>query len=599
MTTISLSSCNESEQRAVRGQLDRILKSGPFHQSRHRQRFLEYIVNEALAGRGERLKGYSIALAVFDRPETFDPAADPIVRIEATRLRAKLREYYEGEGQSDTVRIDLPKGGYAPHIEFKEGLESDGLQSDDADSTTASEPTVREMPSRPLAAAIIALLLVIVAGLGVWMRWGPSTPSSGKASIAVLPFVNIGNDPKWERFTGGITEDIVTDLSHSKDLFVIAHNSTEVYRRKPADVRTVGRDLGVRYVLEGGIQPSGDKILVTARLIDAKTGGNVWSNNYDRPATDLFQVQSDIAEKIVATLTGYQGAIASAERLVAHRKPPRSLTAYELYLLGIEAQHGATKEGIAEGERLFRKALEIDPQLARAYVGLAYTYEYHLELGLGVPAESRAKFMDAARNAVRLDPTDSETRLALGGAFAYQGMADQALEQFAKVELLAPGNADSLITIAWYLLQVGQIDRAVGLVEKALLLNPNYPPWYNQIMRSVYFFDHKFDKAVKHGKLVTDPFAVDFAFLAAASARSGDMKGARAAAAEVIRLDPHWTVEEYSSDRWHFPEDAAKLLVEAAREAGVPACVSADRLSFLPKLIHMKMCDEMRTQVDG
>ena len=325
MTAISLSCWTESDQKAIREQLVRILNSGPFHQSQRRQRFLEYLVNETLAGRGERLKGYNVALEVFDRPETFDPTVDPLVRIEAARLREKLREYYGTDGQGDPIHIDLPKGTYTPQIEFRQ----------------AASPN----------------------------PWPAFTPLSEKASIAVLPFESIGNDPRWDRFADGITEDIVTDLAHSKDLFVVARNSTKVYRGKPADVRNVGRDLGVRYVLEGSIQPLGDQIRVTAQLIDTRTGGHVWSDRYDRPATDLFKVQSDVTEKIAATLTGYEGAVAEAERSLIRRKPPSDLTAYDTYLLGMEAKHKVTKEGLDEGERLFRKALEIDPQLARAYVG--------------------------------------------------------------------------------------------------------------------------------------------------------------------------------------------------------------------------------------
>ena len=249
---------------------------------------------------------------------------------------------------------------------------------------------------------------------------------------------------------------------------------------------------------------------MTAQLIDAGTGGHVWSNRYDRPATDLFKVQSDVTEKIAATLTGYEGAVASAERSLIRRKPPSDLTAYEIYLLGMAAKHGGssggvTKEGLEEAERLFRSALEIDPQLARAYVGLAYVYEYRLDFGIGTPADNQAKLIEVARNAVRLDPSDGETQLILGHAFAYQGMADSSLEQFAKAEALAPNNADLLILIAWYLPQLGQSDRAVALVEKALQLNPNYPNWYNQGLRYVYFFGRQFDKSLKYSKLVTDP----------------------------------------------------------------------------------------------
>jgi tetratricopeptide (TPR) repeat protein len=299
-------------------------------------------------------------------------------------------------------------------------------------------------------------------------------------------------------------------------------------------------------------------------------------------------------KKIAATLTGYEGAVAEAERSLVRRKPPRDLTACELYLLGMEAKHKVTKEGLDEGERLLRKALEIDPQLARAYVGLAYVYEYRLDFGLGTPPDNLAKLIEAARNAVRLDPSDGETQLVLGHAFAYQGMADQALEQFAKAETLAPNNADLLVLIAWFVPQLGQPDRAVALAEKALQLNPNYPYWYNQGLRYAYFFGRQFDKSVKYAKLVTDPFATDYAYLAAASAMMGDMAGAKVAAADVVRLDPNWSAEKYMSDGGGYPDVPAMLFVEAARKAGVTACVPADKLSSMPNLVHIKTCDEER-----
>ena len=598
MTAIQLECRSESDQKAIREQLDRILHGGPFLHSRRRQRFLQYIVNETLAGRGELLKGYNIGVEVFERPESFDPAIDPLVRIEAARLRDKLREYYEGEGQNDPIRIDLPKGAYAPHIEIRHpgANEADALVQDGRTATRPTRSGLLKTPFGSLVASIIAVVLLLLASFGTWRWWNSFAPLPEKASIAVLPFANIGNDPKWDRFADGITEDIVIDLSHSKDLFVVARNSTEAYGGKPADVRDVGRDLGVRYVLEGSIQPSGDQIRVTALLIDTRTGGNVWSDRYDRPATDLFKVQSDVTEKIAATLTGYEGAVAEAERSIIRRKPPSDLTAYDTYLLGMEAKHKVTKEGLDEGERLFRKALEIDPQLARAYVGLAYIYDYRIDLGLGTSvADNLTKLMEAAQNAVRLDPNDGETQLVLGHAFAYQGMADQALEQFAKAEALAPNNADLLINIAWFLPQFGQPDRAVELTEKALKLNPNYPYWYNQELRLAYFFGRQFDKSVKYAKQVTTPFPTDYAYLAAASAMTGDMAGAKVAAAQVVRLDPNWSVEKYLSDGGGYPDDAAMLFIEGARKAGVAACVPADELSSMPNLIHIKACDEERT----
>ena len=581
----------KSDQQAVREQLERILKSGPFLHAPRRQRFLVYIVNETLAGRGDRLKGYTIAREVFDRPEDFDPAIDPVVRIEAGRLREKLREYYDTEGKDDPIRVDLPKGSYAPQIAY---------QAKPAPDAAAPRPVALAAPSRAAAAGLISMLILALAGYGAWQWWAPPTPTD-KASIAVLPFETIGNDPTWERFADGVTEDIVIDLSHSKDLFVVARNSTEVYKDKPTDVRTIGRDLGVHYVLEGSVQPSGRQIRVTAQLVDARTGGHVWSHRYIRPAADLFDVQSDVTEKIAATLTGYQGAVAAAERSLIRRKPPNDMTAYEFYLLGMEAKHGGagggvTAEGLDKAEQLFLKAIELDPQLARAHVGLAYVYEYRLEFGIGDPADNIAKQMEAARGAVRLDPSDGETQLVLGHAYVYHGMMEQALEQFAKAEALAPSNADLLILIAWYLPALGQPERAMELAEKALRLNPNYPYWYNQGLRYVYYFARQFNKSLHYARLVTDPFAADHAYLAAAGAMAGDMATAKAAAADVARVDPEWTVERYLSDAGGYPDDAASLFVEGARKAGVGACVPAGKLAATPNLIRIKACDEARAQ---
>lgn len=596
MTALSAGAWSETDQEAIREQLSRILRSKPFAQSQRRQRFLEYLIAETLAGRAERLKGYSLGVEIFGRPDSFDPALDPVVRVEAGRLREKLHEYYGTEGLSDPIRIDLPKGTYAPQIAFRREV----IEKPPA----SRHATLREKRAevvKPLAGALILIALLVSFTVWGWLK--PASHMPEKASIAVLPFTNIGSDPKWDRFADGVTEDIVTDLSHSKDLFVVARNSTAVYKGKPVDVRAVGRNLGVRYVLEGSIQPSGNQIRVTTQLIDARTGGHVWSNRYIRPARDLFEVQSDVTGKIAATLTGYEGAVAEAERSLIRRKPPSDLNAYQSYLLGMEAKHGGpagsvTEKGLAEAEQLFKKAIDIDPQLARAYVGLAYIYEYRLEFGIGSAAENLARQIETARNAVRLDPGDGETQLVLGHALAYQ-LADQALEQFAKAEALAPNNADVLILIAWYLPQLNQPERAVALVERALQLNPNYPSWYNQGLRYVYFFGGQYEKSRKYSELVTEPFAADLAYLAAAAAMTGDIESAKASADDVERLDADWSVEQYLSDAGGFPEELAALFVAGARKAGVRACVPFDKVTTMPTLVQLETCKQERAHAPG
>ena len=452
-----------------------------------------------------------------------------------------------------------------------------------------------------IAVPAVALILLLLGAAGAWRWSSPSvSPASQQASIAVLPFENIGGDSKWDRLADGITEDIITDLSQSKDLFVVARNSTETYKGKPADVRNIGRDLGVNYVLEGSIQPIGDQVRVTAQLIDARTGGHVWSSRYDGPATDLFKVQSDVTEKIAATLVSYEGAVAEAERSLMRRKPPGDLTAYDTYLLGMEAKHKVTKESLEEAEGLFRKAIELDPQLARAYVGLATVQFYLIDLGLAPSVdEALSTMMDAGEKAVEIDPNDGTTHTALAMAYAYHGKPEQALAEYNRAEALAPSNADVLLIVAWSIAQFGETERAVTLAERALKLNPHYPDWYNQGLSVVFFFGGQFDKAVKYRLLVKEPAALDYAFLAMANAYLGRAAEAQAATANVKKLDPTWIAERYLSDGGGYPEKEAELFVNGARKAGLPDCVPADKLKDLPNLIRVKSCDEQRAKITG
>ena len=416
--------------------------------------------------------------------------ADGTIYGDGVNIAARMEALAEGGGIciSSTV-YDAVEGKLALGFDFLGEHQVKNIAKPVRVYRVRAEPkpsSVRPRSKRRLqwqiAAPALALILLLLGAVGAW-KWSspPATPSSEKASIAVLPFENIGNDPKWDRFADGITEDIITDLSHSKDLIVIARNSTEVYKGKPIDIRQIGRDLNVKYVLEGSIQSLGERIRVTAQLIEAASGSHIWSERYDRPVDDLFAVQNDVTQRIAATIAGSEGAVAEAERTLLRRKPPANLTAFDTYLLAMEAKHKVTRESLIEAEGLFRKAIELDPQLARAYYGLATVQMYLIDLGLAPSVdETLSKMMAAAQKAVELDPDDGKTHLALGGAYAYQGKAEQAIAEFDRAETLSPSDADLLLVIAWTIPAFGETERAVSLAEQALKLNPHYPDWYNQ-----------------------------------------------------------------------------------------------------------------------
>ena len=265
MVVIERDGWSEADQRAIRDQLGRIVKSVPFRQSQRRQRFLKHIVSETLAGRSDRLTGYNLALQVFGRPETFDPAIDPFVRIEAARLREKLRDYYDDEGQHDAIRIILPKGTYTPQIEFRR----------------EDTPRVDRQNAAPTHAI-----------------------SSALPSVAVLSFDDLSAQRKFGYLGDGVAEDIITVLSRFPDLAVVARGSSFAYKGKSVDIRQVGRDLGVGYVLEGSVRKDGDKLRIVAQLIDTKSGEHVWAERFDRSGTDPWALQDEITRMIVSALTG-------------------------------------------------------------------------------------------------------------------------------------------------------------------------------------------------------------------------------------------------------------------------------------------------------
>jgi TolB-like protein len=318
VTVISLNCWSESDQKAIRAQLVRILNSGPFHQSQRRQRFLEYLVNETLAGRGERLKGYSLALAVFDRPETFDPTTDPLVRVEAARLREKLREYYGTDGQGDPIHIDLPKGTYIPQIEFRhEGA-----------------PRIARRETLPTQEV-----------------------SSTVPAVAVLPFDDLSADQKLGYLGDGVAEDIITALSKFPDLVVVARGSSFAYKGKAVDMRQVGKDLGVGYLVEGSVRKEGDKLRIVSQLIDAKTGEHVWAERFDRSGMDPWTLQDEVTGMIVSAMTGETGALKQAQYRQAWGKGATTLEEYDYYLRGHEEFIKYTKEGIERSGEIWREGL--------------------------------------------------------------------------------------------------------------------------------------------------------------------------------------------------------------------------------------------------
>jgi tetratricopeptide (TPR) repeat protein len=225
---------------------------------------------------------------------------------------------------------------------------------------------------------------------------------------------------------------------------------------------------------------------------------------------------------------------------------------------------------------------------------------YLIDLGLAPSVdEALSKMLDAAEKSVQLDPNDGKTHLALGGAYAYHGKAEQALAEFDRAETLSPSDADLLLVIAWSIPAFGETQRALGLADQALKLNPHYPDWYNQGLSYAYFFGERYDKSLKYRLLVKEPLALDYAFLAMAYAYLGRTGDAKAAAANVMKLDPTWIAERYLIEAGGYADKEAELFVDGARKAGLPACVPADKLKDMPNLWRAKSRDQQCAKIAG
>ena len=450
-----------------------------------------------------------------------------------------------------------------------------------------ARPWLRTAWWRSAAAAM--LLMLLTAGAAWWL-W-PQQARSTTPAIAVLPFDNLGGDPATGRLADGITEDTITDLARFRGLDVIARNSTQVYKGKAVDVRQVGRDLNVGYVLEGSVQREADRVRVTAQLIDTRNGAHLWSERWDRPAQDVFAVQTELAEAVADRIGGYySGALVTAGQEAAKRKRPDDLTAYELYLLGMEAKHRETREGLEQAITLLRRSLAIDPGFARAWTGL-YWATYSLSgLVEETPEVVRAR-QDMARRAVELDPEDSEARVALATVYADTGDLAHAEAEFDKALRLSPNSADLLSIYADWASSFGKPEAGIDAVRRAMRLNPNPPLWAYCNFGNAYFMAGQYEDALKMQEHVPREAYLrkDHVYRAATLAALGRREEASAAVAETLARFPRVTVEWAA---WWFglhPADHDRL-VETMRKAGFPLCASADDLRNNPDLQRLPEC---------
>ncbi len=365
-------------------------------------------------------------------------------------------------------------------------------------------------------------------------------PLPDKPSIAVLPFVNMSGDPEQEYFSDGITEDIITELSRFRSLFVIARNSSFAFKDRSVNVGEIGEKLGVAYVVEGSVRKVGNRVRITAQLVEAVASNHIWAEKYDRELGDVFAVQDDVVRAIVGTLAI---RLEDEEVDTARRKMPEHMRAYDWWLRGKKCLDLATLEATEEAHSLFGKAVEIEPDYARGYAGLAEaTYSRAFFPPLPKPFEELVDdALVQAERAVLLDDTDSRPHVILGWACMFRREFDRARRHFDLSGSLNPNDADAIMQRACALALLGEANTAVDQAQSAIRLNPHHPGWYLEYVCMVNFVARRYETVLATAAMGPDTYPSSPAYRAAASAYLGRAEDARHhGQALVASLQPLW-----------------------------------------------------------
>ncbi len=370
----------------------------------------------------------------------------------------------------------------------------------------------------------------------------PLSLPSGPA-IAVLPFVNMSSGEEADYFSDGLTEDIITALSRFKQLFVIARNSTFKYKGKAVDVREVSKDLGVQYVLEGSVRRAGERIRVTAQLIDAGSGAHIWADTFDRKLEDVFAVQDEITHQIAGTL-GVQLERALLDR--ARRKPTEAMEAYDLVLQATSYFRSHDREGHAIARDLLERAAVLDPRYSRVCWELAWIYLDEVRFGYNTRPNSLERALQVARKAVELSPDDAMAHWNLAKVHFFRKELAQFTTQTEKALALNPNHAELIANVAIHIGWLGRTDEAYDLTKKAMRLDPHPPSWYHLTIVFYHFLHRNDEEALAELEQIDMPgFHVFHAWRAMILGRLGRVEEARDAAQETLRLKPGFSLEQH------------------------------------------------------
>jgi adenylate cyclase len=395
-------------------------------------------------------------------------------------------------------------------------------------------------------------------------------PLPDKPSIAVLPFVNMSDDPGQEYFSDGITEEIITALSKTPKLFVTARTSSFKYKNKEVDVRTMGRELGVRYVLEGSVRKSEDQLRITAQLVDTKTGNHLWAERYDRRLKDIFALQDEITFKVTAAL---QVKLTEGELALIYARGTDNFEAYAKFLKGVEYIRRCNKESNLLARKMAEEAIALDPGYPRGYKLLGATHVMDVWLGLTKsPQKSLAEADRLLQKVIAMDPSAADAHGLLGVVYTLMRQHEKGIAELEKAIALNPNAADSHADFGYVLHLNGRHKEALSEIKKAIRLNPFSENMYFMYLGHAYMYEGMYDESIsayKKALRIQPNNLFTHLRLAAVYSLLGREQEAYAEAAEVLKINPKFSLEHFSKTIPFKNQSDTGLLINALRKAGL------------------------------
>jgi len=516
----------------------------------------------------ERIYGDGVNVAA--RVESLaDAGGICISRSAYDQVKDKLTLGYEYLGEHSVKNIVEPVRVYRV------------LMEPEAAGKVIGEKRVEPKRGLRIALAVVIVLLLIVGGLLIWRTASPpievaskdkmAFPLPEKPSIAVLPFDNLSGDSSQDYFSDGITETIITNLSNVANLFVIDRNSTFTYKGKPVKVQQVAEDLGVRYVLEGSVQRSEDRVRITAQLIDALTGRHTWADHYDRKLGDIFALQDDITEQVTMAL---KVKLTEGEQARILRKHIENKEAYEYFLRGQEIFRTFTKEAGVQARKLFEKTVTLDPNSTLGWSFIGWTHYRDGRFGwTDTPDKSLALAEELAQKVLTMDDSMADAYSLLSLVYMARKQHEKAVAYGEKALALAPNRANNIANTAVIFFYSGRPEEAIALIKKAMRLSPYYPSWYLPILGLAYRLTGQYDEAIavlEGFRVRKDSGMLPHIVLAFTYVEAGREEDAQASVAEALKQNPKASIKGYAATIPYKDPAEIERVIDSLRKAGLP-----------------------------